>query len=131
MLFYCATITLTRNIEPVSGFEPETHGLQAIENVAVRFLLRETLIRCSTWLSYTGIKNGDMGGHREFCYSLAIHLIFIFRILHHTLHFTSVVLVVIVGEEGLEPSRTKAPVPHTTMAFATNRFVVSVRQFVI
>ena len=39
-------------------------------------------------------KNGDMGGPREFCYPLAIHLIFIFRILHHTLHFTSVVFSV-------------------------------------
>lgn len=60
-----------------------------------------------------------MGGHREFCYLLVIHLILLFRILHRTLHFTSVVLVVIVGEEGLEPSRTKAPVPHTTITFVT------------
>ena len=37
MLFYCATITLTRDIEPVSGFEPETHGLKA-KTTAVRFL---------------------------------------------------------------------------------------------
>lgn len=40
-----------------------------------------------------------------------IHLILIFRILHRTLHFTSVVLVVIVGLVGLEPTPPKGPAP--------------------
>ena len=62
-----------------------------------------------------------MGGHREFCYLIAIHLILIFRILHRTLRFTSVVLVVIVGPVGLEPTRLTAPVPHTTIVFTTKR----------
>lgn len=85
MLFYCAAITLTRDIiphyrwriahatlpisgnyeldnglvasvgflctlirEPVAGFEPATHGLKAIESIAVGFHVWKHFIRCST-----------------------------------------------------------------------------------
>lgn len=50
----CPATRRPRNIEPVAGLGPATHGLKAI-GYCCTFPSQKTLIRCSTKLSYTGI----------------------------------------------------------------------------